>query len=179
MDNNTYLTEKIKIVLIGDIRVGKTTLRKRYMGEGFQNEYAATLGADFSVKQFDNDTLVTIYDLAGDHQSTSFRQEYYLGAKGIIIVYDITNRESFENLPRWFKEIENSFHSKLRIVILGNKNDLWDQTDDPVQEYEGYEFATKMQNHYQSSISFLSCSALTGYNVEVAFSKLLAEIAYN
>ena len=172
------LPDKIKIVLIGDLRVGKTTLRKRYMGEGFRSTYLATIGADFSSKTINNKQII-IYDLAGDGVSTLFRKEYYHGAQGIIIVYDITNRKSFENLPLWFQEIQNSLYSKLRIIILGNKDDLSLKIPDPVHEFEGYEFAVKMQDELNCSVTFLSTSALSGFNVDVAFTKLLAEIEYN
>ncbi len=169
---------KIKLLLIGDSRVGKTSLRKRYMGEGFQETYAATLGADFSIKNI-QEKVISIYDLAGDDASRMFRMQYYMGTQGIIIVFDINNRESFENIAKWFDEIRTNLHSKLRVFVLGNKDDLREVSRDPVSEIEAFEYIQSLEEELGSTISYLSTSALTGYNVEVAFSKLLAEIEFN
>jgi Ras-related protein Rab-1A len=181
MDNlkvSAKVENLFKIVLIGDARVGKTSLRKRYMGEGFRGTYTATLGADFSIKITKN-AKITIYDLAGDPASKILRQQYYLGTQGFIMVFDINNRQSFENLDDWFDEIRNNLTDKLRVFILGNKEDLRDQAKDPVSEEEGYQYAKRLGEQLGSSVSYLSTSALTGYNVEVAFNKLIAEIMYN
>jgi GTPase SAR1 family protein len=148
------------------------------MGEGFQRTYAATLGADFSVRHI-QDMVVSIYDLAGDQASKILRMPYYMGSQGVIMVFDISNRDSFENLPAWFDEIRANLHSKLRVFVLGNKNDLRYIADDPVSEVEAFGYINELQKELESSISYLSTSAMTGYNVEVAFSKLLAEIDFD
>lgn len=168
----------IKIVLIGDSRVGKTSLRKSYMGETFQRTYSATLGADFSVKKF-KDKKVIIYDLAGDRNSKLIRRQYYGGTQGVILVFDIANRETFEHLPEWVDEIKNNIRSKLRVFILGNKDDLRDDEINTVSEEEAYNYARQLELKLGYSISYLSTSALTGYNVEVAFNKLITEIEFN
>lgn len=168
----------VKILLIGDSRVGKTSLRKRYIGEGFQQSYTQTLGAEFSTKKF-RDTTITIFDLGGDPQTKIFRSQYYPGAQGILMIFDINNRESFENLDNWFDEIRSAINSRLRVFVLGNKDDLRQTSTDPVSEYEAYQYTQKIANELDSSVSYLSTSALTGYNVEVAFSKLLAEIEFD
>ena len=178
MSKSTSNNVNVKIVIIGDVRVGKTSLRKRYMGEGFKGSYSATLGADFAVKMIRN-TKITIYDLAGDPGSKLFRNQYYYGTHGFIIVFDIMNRNSFQNLSSWFNEISNVFNSKIRIFILGNKEDLRSDNIDPVSEEEAYQYTREIAEKYNISISYLSTSALTGYNVEVAFNKLLAEIEFN
>ena len=170
--------DTVKVILIGDSYVGKTSLRGRYMGEGFKHSYSATLGADFSIKTIKGKKII-VYDLAGDPDSKLFRQQYYYGTQGIMMVFDISNRTSFDNLSFWFDEIQSTINSKLRIFILGNKDDLRSEASDPVSELEAYEFTKKMGEKLSSSISYLSTSALTGYNVEVGFSKLLAEIVYN
>lgn len=169
---------KIKLVLIGDSRVGKTSLRKRYMGESFLGTYTATLGADFSVKTI-HDTVVTIYDLAGDPGSSLFRSQYYLGTQGIIMVFDITNQESFDNLPKWFDEFKTNLHPDLKIFVLGNKDDLRSTVSHPVDDLEVYEYTQSLEGKVGSSISYLNTSALTGFNVDVAFNKLITEILYN
>lgn len=171
-------SDKIKIVLVGDSRVGKTSLRKRYMGEGFRGTYTATLGADFSVKQV-HDKTVTIYDLAGDPASRLIRQPYYFGAQGFILVFDVANKESFDNLPKWIDEIRSNLSNKLRIFVLGNKEDLREAAGNPIPEDIAYQYCRNLELELGSSISYMSTSALTGYNVEVAFSKLITEIIFN
>ncbi|MHA2249969.1 MAG: Rab family GTPase [Candidatus Kariarchaeaceae archaeon] len=170
--------DQIKLVLIGDSRVGKTSLRKRYMGEGFLGSYSATIGADFSVKVMSG-KKITIYDLAGDPSSKFLRQPYYPGTHGFIMAFDITNRDSFNNLGTWFDEIRSNLHLKLRVFVLGNKDDLRDSVTDPVTETEAYNYVRGLELELGSSISYLTTSALTGYNVAVAFNKLLAEIEFN
>ncbi|MHA2401744.1 MAG: Rab family GTPase, partial [Candidatus Kariarchaeaceae archaeon] len=153
----------IKLVLIGDSRVGKTSLRKRYMGEGFRGSYSATIGADFSVRVL-RDKKITIYDLAGDPASQLIRMPYYPGTQGFIMVFDITNRESFKNLAIWFNEIRSNLHDRLRVFVLGNKDDLRTDDIDAVSELEAYEYIRGLELELGSSISYLSTSALTGYN---------------
>jgi small GTP-binding protein len=125
------------------------------------------------------DKKITIYDLAGDPNSKLMRQPYYPGTQGFIMVFDITNRESFHNLASWFEEIQSNLHDRLRVFVLGNKDDLRETTMDPVKETEAYEYVRALELKLGSSISYLSTSALTGYNVATAFNKLLAEIEYN
>jgi GTPase SAR1 family protein len=95
------------------------------------------------------------------------------------MVFDITNRESFKNLAIWFNEIRSNLHDRLRVFVLGNKDDLRTDDIDAVSELEAYEYIRGLELELGSSISYLSTSALTGYNVEVAFNKLLAEIEFN
>ncbi|MHA2503022.1 MAG: Rab family GTPase [Candidatus Kariarchaeaceae archaeon] len=167
--------DKLKIVVIGDSAVGKTSLRRRYMGEGFRGSYTATLGSEFSVKKI-RETTITLFDLAGDPASKFLRSGYYAGTDGFIVVFDITNRKSFENLEGWFDEIRSNLGNGLKVFILGNKEDLRDMGNDRVEEDEAYEYANRKAKEFDASISFLTTSALTGYNVEVAFNKLIAEI---
>ena len=148
------------------------------MGEGFRNSYQATLGADFSVK-ITEESKITIYDLAGDPSSKFLRQQYYSGTQGIIMVFSISDRDSFHNLDSWFTEVRSNLPAKLRVFVLGNKDDLRDSIDDPVSEDEAYQYTDKLADELGSSISYLSTSALTGYNVDNAFNKLIAEIMYN
>jgi len=164
-----------KIILIGDIRVGKTSLRHQYMGQGFRGTYSATLGVDYSVKETKYGKTL-IYDLAGDPASKILRQQYYNGTQGCLMVYSIVNRKSFDHLDYWKEEITSILDPTFPIFILGNKDDLRDSVDDPVSEEEGYLYSKKIQEELNTSVSYLTTSALTGYNVEVAFNKLLTEI---
>ncbi len=171
------VSNKTKIVLIGDSRVGKTSLRRQYMGDSFRGTYSATMGSEFSVKKL-KDNIITIYDLAGDPKSKIFRMQYYPGTQGVLMVFDVNYRKSFENIRVWIDEIRENIKSQLVIFILGNKIDLFDNSLDPVTEVQAYKLSKELEEELGCSVSYLSTSALTGHNVDVAFSKILAEIQF-
>jgi len=164
-----------KIILIGDVRVGKTSMRSQYMGQGFRASYTATLGVDYSVKETSQGKVI-VYDLAGDRSTSLLRKQQYPNTNGVLMVFSIANRGSFNNLDYWIEELASTIKIDIPIFILGNKDDLRETTQDPVREEEGYAYSKKLADTYGTSVSYLSTSALTGYNVEVAFSKLLSEI---
>ncbi|MFX0090537.1 MAG: Rab family GTPase [Candidatus Hodarchaeota archaeon] len=169
-----------KITLLGDGAVGKTALRERYLGKGFSGSYTMTIGADFASKRqlVDNENLIfQIWDLAGQPRFESVRDIYYKGATGALLVYDITRRESFENLNVWLNELwSNNGKGKVPVVILGNKHDLR-TTGDPTQV--SYETAMELIENLSEktkeagfSLSYFGTSALTGKNVTEAFEEL-------
>ncbi|MFV2014680.1 MAG: Rab family GTPase, partial [Candidatus Heimdallarchaeota archaeon] len=88
------------MTLLGDAAVGKTSLRKKFMGEGFKKSYGMTIGADFAVYKMAGYTL-HIWDLAGQIRFSRILKAYYVGTVGSLIVFDVTNKESFHNLPSW------------------------------------------------------------------------------
>ena len=122
----------LKITLLGDGAVGKTSIRNRYMGRGFKESHLMTIGADFAavdktVKYNDKDYHVTfqIWDLAGQARFTEVRQRFYFGSLGGLLLFDITRPESFSNIPNWLNEIwKNSGTGAVPIVLIGNKSDL-------------------------------------------------------
>ncbi len=171
------LTIIVKIVLLGDGSVGKTTLRERFMGRGFTTSYLPTLGAEFVSKVLPitrpTKTIslrFQIWDLAGQPTFKQIRKLYYRDSVGLILVFDITRPESLYNLKTWLSEaITYSGSKKLSVVILGNKIDLreldWVRAEEITQTLnEINKFDT-----LDSPAIFYQTSAKTGENVNLAF----------
>ncbi|MFX0091909.1 MAG: Rab family GTPase [Candidatus Hodarchaeota archaeon] len=161
---------KFKIVLGGDGAVGKTSLRKKYMGEGFEKEYLQTLGADFALHETkieDSDIKFQIWDLAGQPLFSKVVKGYYEGCNGAIMVYDVTRPESMDNLKNWIDDLIKH-GGKMSVVIIGNKIDL----DRVVATEAGLNFATQVASDHGIKTKYIETSALTGENVQKAFETL-------
>ena len=166
-----------KITLLGDGAVGKTSLRKRYMGQGFTTQHLMTIGADFAIleKEIEGHKLTwQIWDLAGQESFKKVRSMYYKGCFGALLVFDMTRRSSFENLDIWLKELyRHSGRGKVPVIVLANKADLADQRE--VTPEEAMEYVAKLQKSVVKEgieVKYLETSALTGLNVEEAFNML-------
>lgn len=168
--------QPFKIILIGDAAVGKTSLRKNFMGESTGKEYLMTIGADFSVKKINvdgEDHTLQIWDIAGQKQFSSFRDQYFSGTKGILLVFALNNAESFDSLDAWISEFVKDGKNEIQpIVILGNKSDL------PEREIDGATLETYMgslQNKFTDPtfhVKYFETSAINGDNVNEAFSEI-------
>jgi Ras-related protein Rab-1A len=174
-----------KILLCGDGSVGKTAIRERYLGKGFQSNYMMTIGADFAVKEIagtvpDNGEPYTIkcsiWDLSGQLNFKDVRSIYYKGSHAMIMVYDCTNRVSFNNLTNWVEEIRKHTNiANMVMVLIANKKDLREEGKNHVTEVEGQalasEWATNIFNN-KWEVPFIETSAKTGENVNESFDKL-------
>lgn len=165
----------LKLVLLGDGRVGKTSLRKKYLGLGFPTEYLETLGADFSIKtsRFKNIELrYQIWDIAGQPRFNQIRKSFYMGAQAALVLYDVSERKSHASLANWIEEFFNSNGkgTDVPLIVIANKIDLREEID-CITESEGENFVKKIQERYNlsDSIKFLETSAKTGQNVDKAF----------
>ena len=164
-----------KIVLAGDGAVGKTSLRKRYLGLGFETDYLSTMGADFAL----HDTAVEevqirwqIWDLAGQPMFKDVVQAYYTKIFGGVIVYDITRRQTFENIEKWINDMweHSGREEKVPVVLLANKIDLRDEGAETVSTEEGQKLADSL------GVPFIETSAKSGEGVNAAFAKLGKDI---
>ncbi|RDE14227.1 MAG: hypothetical protein C4K49_07830 [Candidatus Thorarchaeota archaeon] len=166
-----------KVVLIGDGAVGKTSLRKRYLGEGFVASHMATLGVDFAQKRLELNGVqvrLIIWDLAGQPSYEKVRRHYYLGSHGIILVYSVVNRESFDNASKWLVEAYKYMGQLPPTAVLGNKTDLRESSspDSIVTTEEGNRFADYFSERLLVSVVFRETSALRDENVVEAFTEL-------
>ena len=169
-----------KVVLMGDGAVGKSSLRRKFMGETFKKTYIMTIGADFAVKRMtvgDVDVKFIIWDLAGQPHFRAVRAEFYRGAKGGLLLYDISRRDTFENVPAWMEEfIKHTGGGAVAVVLVGNKVDLREKGLNEVPREDGLEMARELQDRYGIPVGFVETSALTGENVDKAFFTLAEEI---
>ncbi|MHA2139268.1 MAG: GTP-binding protein [Candidatus Hodarchaeales archaeon] len=168
-----------KICLLGDGQVGKTSLRNQYMGKGVPGDYLPTLGADFASTQVNipfNNTKKSIrfqiWDLAGQPTFNQIRALYYRQTAGALIVYDINDRNSLQNLRSWVQELTQHMATpSVCINILGNKSDLRDENSITTLEAETYiseQIIPRFKN-IEGEIKHFVTSAKTGENVEEAF----------
>jgi small GTP-binding protein len=180
------VTALFKVVLMGDGSVGKTSLRRTYMGEGFKTQYQITIGADFAVKKMQleggHEVSIQIWDLAGQEHFKNVRSTFYRGAQGAMAVYSTVERSSFDNITPWLEECWTNSGRKIPIVLIGNKTDLRDQFKDNeamkgamVTMEEGRKFADSLEKQGIPT-SFIETSAKTGLNVEAAFLELAIKI---
>ena len=147
MHHPSKATLIVKIINVGDHRVGKTSLAIRYTQNRFGTSYIPTLGVDFHSKivQIDEDTTIklVLFDTVGHEGLSSLRKRYYTGAHGAVVVYDVTNRETYDHIGLWIEEIKEKCPN-IEIIILGNKIDLEDQREVTLEEakkrweHEGY-----------------------------------------
>ncbi|XP_005280027.1 ras-related protein Rab-10-like isoform X1 [Chrysemys picta bellii] len=163
----------VKIVMAGESCVGKTSIVRRYTEPGPPRaaSYIATVGIDFKVKTITfNDTTVKlqIWDTAGQEQFHTISTSYFRGARGFVLVYDITNSDSFQGITGWMKDIHEKADDEVDIVLLGNKCDK--ETERVIPKHRGEKLA------WEYGIPFFETSATNNINIEDAFSVLVKEI---
>lgn len=160
-----------KIVLIGDSGVGKSNILSRFTKNEFCLESKSTIGVEFATKtlQIEGKTIkAQIWDTAGQERYRAITSAYYRGAVGALLVYDMTKKQTFDNVQRWLRELRNHADSNIVIMLAGNKSDLTHLR--VVQQEEAQSMAEK------EGLSFLETSALEATNVENAFQTILSEI---
>lgn len=171
MDSESY-DFIFKIVLLGDSGVGKSNLVFRFTKNEFNKDSKSTIGVEFATKtvQIDDNKLVKaqIWDTAGQERYRSIASSYYRGAVGALLVYDVTDRNSFNHVPMWLKEVEENAEKDCLIMLVGNKMDLNDQRTVFVRD--GRSFARK------NGLAFIETSALDATGVDTAFQRILQEI---
>jgi len=161
----------IKIVLLGEANVGKTSLVYRFIENKFRENYKSTLGVnlmkkDMNLEDFGGVT-VQIWDLGGQESFKSLRKLYLEGANGALVVYDCTKKKTFEKLSGWMQDFKQARGNE-PLVLIGNKNDLKDKIKVP--DSDGIDFAKR------NNMDFISTSAKTGSNVEGAFVEITKKI---
>ncbi|KAL5008153.1 hypothetical protein ScPMuIL_013734 [Solemya velum] len=156
-----------KICLIGDCQVGKSSILNRYTHHEFMENYSCTIGVDFIMREttVDDETYkLQIWDTAGQERFRSITRSYYKGATGVILVYDVTNQESFNNLQKWYVEIMAVNDTGVNVILLGNKCDA--EKERVVSKGTAQKFAEKLD------VPYIETSALGDINVDEAFSQL-------
>ena len=171
-DNKTgYYDVKYKIMVLGESKVDKTQLIKRYTKNVFGGVYLTTVGMDFQDKIIeieDKKVRLQIWDTAGQERFRNVTKSYFQSSQGLVLVYDITDRESFEKLNFWVDNIKNNAPENAKFILVGNKCDLANERKVSYEEGENY---AKNLN-----IKFFEASARDGTNVNELFFYLANEI---
>ena len=156
-----------KVLLLGNSDVGKSSLLLRFVDSVWNDAFVPTIGVDFKVKTLEinnKKVKMQIWDTAGEERFRTVVSTYFRGAHGILLLYDVTNRDSFKNLENWLIEIEKNSSEKVLKILLGNKCDLND--DREIQPDEGRAFADR------NGMEFMETSAKMNTNVTEAFETL-------
>jgi small GTP-binding protein len=166
-----------KVILVGDGAVGKTSIRRNYLGKGFISSHIATIGVDFAQKYVSvngNTVRLVIWDLAGQTGFERVRKHYYQGCSALILVYSVIDRESFDNLTWWLVEAFKYNQVIPPTAILANKIDLRSSEiqDFEVSTEEGLRFKDMFMQRLEIPAVFLETSAKTGENIQEAFTDL-------
>uniref|UniRef100_A0A7S2SPR3 Uncharacterized protein n=1 Tax=Mucochytrium quahogii TaxID=96639 RepID=A0A7S2SPR3_9STRA len=160
-----------KLLLIGDSGVGKSCLLLRFADDTYTESYISTIGVDFKIRtiELDGKTIkLQIWDTAGQERFRTITSSYYRGAHGIIIVYDVTDEESFQNVKQWLQEIDRYACEKVNTLLVGNKSDL------TTKRQVSYEAAKEFAD--QNDMEFIETSAKNATNVEKAFMAMAKQI---
>ena len=163
-----------KVLLIGNSDVGKSSLILRYVDQIWNDVFVPTIGVDFKVKSIEVDKKLVkmqIWDTAGQERFRNVISSYFKGAHGILLIYDITSRDSFKELENWLGEVERHASSQVLKILIGNKSDLEEKRE--IQKDEGEAFA--MRNGMQ----FIETSAKNNTNVSEAFEALAKIMVYS
>ena len=162
-----------KVVLVGDMSVGKTNIIAKYLKNDFSEDYKTTIGVEFHSKIAKVEGHVVkaqIWDTCGQERFKSITDSYYRGAKGAFVVYDITRKNTFESVDSWISALRSAADKNLNIIIIGNKSDLEDQRQVETEQGED-----KAQNN---EAAFMETSAYSGDNIDKAFDNMITDV-YN
>ena len=171
MSTYNYL---FKYIIIGDSAVGKSNILLRYIHERFNEEFQSTIGVEFGAKNIEiNNKIcrVQIWDTAGQESFRSITRAYYKNSVCACVVYDITNRNSFQNVQLWIDDCKKQTPKTVLLVLIGNKLDLESKRE--ISYEEGRSFAN------DNNMLFFETSAKTGENIEELFNKSAQTIVEN
>ena len=165
--------KKLKIIILGSSEVGKTCILNRYFHNEFKENVLSTVGIDFQTKffKFDGDQKIKVnyIDTAGQEKFRAISVNYLKGTNGVILVFDITNKETFDLLESWLKELKDTNKSNISKVLVGNKSDLAENREVTVED------ANKFANNI--NCKYFEASAKTGENINEALDEI-ARISY-
>ena len=162
---------ELKLILLGDIAVGKTSILSRYINNEFKENYQCTINAEFKTKFIDVDlntsVQMKIWDTIGQEKYRNVTRQYYHGSDGALIIFDLSNKNSFEYVPKWIEDLKDNGPKDISILILGNKSDLTLEREVNMDEIKKF-----IGNKYL----YYEVSAKNGNNISLAFDKIRNQI---
>lgn len=172
MNNSTYYDFIFKVLLLGDSSVGKTCFLLRYSDDTFVENHISTIGLDYRLKMInlpDNRVVkMQIWDTAGQDRFRAITKNYYKGAHGIILIFDVTSTASFSNIKNWLQQIKENTSDKIQITLVGNKIDMINRRTVTKEE------ADKLAKEY--NLKYFETSAKDNLNIQETFAYLTKEI---
>merc|ERR1719231_1911723 len=162
---------KFKLVFLGEQAVGKTSVITRFMYDQFDNNYQATIGIDFLSKTMyleDRTVRLQLWDTAGQERFRSLIPSYIRDSSVAVVVYDVSNRQSFVNTARWIEEVRTERGSDVILVLVGNKTDLVDKRQVSIEEGDA--------KARENGVLFIETSAKAGFNIKALFRKIAAAL---
>ncbi|CAK9436400.1 uncharacterized protein LODBEIA_P09580 [Lodderomyces beijingensis] len=161
----------MKLLLVGDSGVGKSCLLLRFVEDKFNPSFITTIGIDFKIRTIESKgkkIKLQVWDTAGQERFRTITTAYYRGAMGIVLIYDVTDARSFENVRNWHQTVTQHANEEAQIFLVGNKCD--DEENRQVSKDQGEELA------HELGVPFLEASAKTNQNVEEIFYELAGMI---
>lgn len=171
MSHTATYDMQIKLLMIGDSGVGKTCLLLRYANDSFSPTFITTIGIDFKIKNIEIDdkrVKLQIWDTAGQERFRTITTSYFRGAQGIVLVYDVTDRRSFESIRNWISQIQQHADVHVNKILVGNKCDMLDEK--VVSTEEGQKLASEF------GMKFWETSAKNDVNVEQSFHSIAKSV---
>ena len=167
MDEYDYL---VKIIIVGDSGVGKSTILGRYCDGVYMENYISTIGVDFKFKNLkicDKLAKLQIWDTAGQERFRTVTSSFYRGAHAVLLVFNLIDIDSFNNLPYWLQNIQKNMGPNYKIILLGNKSDIIPQkiSQEMIDEF--------VKKH---GLSYIPISAKDNINIEDAFIKIVKRV---
>eukprot|EP01038_Epipyxis_sp_PR26KG_P006231 gene6231-8586_t len=162
----------IKLLIVGDSGVGKSCLLLRYSDDSFTSSFITTIGIDFKIKSIlcgDSKVKLQIWDTAGQERFRNITTAYYRGAMGILLVYDVSDENSFTNVRNWMRQIDQNAAEKVNRILIGNKSDV-----DASERKVSFEKGQALASEY--GIKFFETSAKLNSSVDEAFMSIAKDI---
>ncbi|MBA7606981.1 MAG: GTP-binding protein [Promethearchaeota archaeon] len=161
----------LKIIIVGEPAVGKTSLVKKFVSGQFSKDYRSSIGTNIFIKKINleniGETTIQLWDIAGQERWINMRRSYYSGAKGVLIVGDLTRKNTFDQIVKFWVPDVKQYCELTPIVLIANKNDLKEEIN---------EIEINTLGQQINAIGIFTTSAKTGENVEMAF-KIISEHA--
>ncbi|NP_001038812.1 ras-related protein Rab-43 isoform X1 [Danio rerio] len=172
LDSDDSYDLVFKIVLVGDVGVGKTCVVQRFKTGIFIEKQGNTIGVDFTMKTLEihgKRVKLQIWDTAGQERFRTITQSYYRSANGAIITYDITKKATFLSVPKWMEDVKKYGGSNIVPLLIGNKCDLSESREVPLED-------AQTMAHQLDFVSAIETSAKDSSNVDEAFNKMASEL---